>query len=101
MASSPRHHRFRPEVFRAVGTVPVERLLSGVFVRDVMSSRVISVTSGKSLNEAAQVILENRLGSLPVVDHNRLVDIPTETDLLRHIVGANACCSEVEAIVVS
>lgn len=96
-----RHHLFRPEVFRAIGTVPVERLLSEVPVRDVMSSPVTSVTSDKPLDEAAQVMIENRLGSLPVVDHDRLVGILTETDLLRHIVGANACCSEIEAIVVS
>ena len=70
-------------------------------MRDVMSSPVISITSDKPPDEAAQVMLENRLRSLPVVDHNRLVGFLTETDLLRHILGANACRSEVEAIVVS
>jgi len=44
---------------------------------------------------------EEKLGSLPVVDRGRIVGIVTETDLLRHIVGADACCTDVEAIVVS
>jgi acetoin utilization protein AcuB len=96
-----RHHLFEPDVFRAIGRVPVERLLSEATVREVMSAPVVSVASDTALDEAARVMLEKKLGSLPVVDHNRIVGIVTETDLLRQIVGANACCSEVEAIVVS
>jgi CBS domain-containing protein len=96
-----RHHLFARDVFRSVGTVPVERLLSEVPVREVMSKPVVSVGRDTPLHEAAHVMLENNLGSLPVVDHHRLVGMLTETDLLRHIVGANACCPEVEAIVVS
>jgi CBS domain-containing protein len=96
-----RHHLFKPEVFRTVGTIPVERLLSEVPVRDVMSTPAISVASDTPLDEAAQVMLDHKLGSLPVVDHDRLVGIMTETDLLRQVVGADACCSDVATIVVS
>jgi acetoin utilization protein AcuB len=96
-----RHHLFERDVFRSVGTVPVERLLSSVQVCEVMSKPVVSVTPDTPLDEAAHVMLENKLGSLPIVDHHRIVGILTETDLLRHIVGANSCCPEVEAIVVS
>jgi CBS domain-containing protein len=35
------------------------------------------------------------------LDHERIVGIVTETDLLARIVGTDACCSDVEAIVVS
>jgi predicted transcriptional regulator len=49
----------------------------------------------------ARVMAEQKLGSLPVVDRGRVVGIVTETDVLRRIVGADACCSDVEAIVVS
>jgi CBS domain-containing protein len=45
---------------------------------------------------------QHRIGSLPVVEAGRAVGILTETDLLRHIVRADeACCEEVECIVVS
>jgi acetoin utilization protein AcuB len=96
-----RHHLFSPDVFRAVGAIPVEKLLSGVRVRDLMSAPVVSVGVGAGLVEAARVMAEKKLGSLPVVDRGRIVGIVTETDLLRRIVGADACCADVETIVVS
>lgn len=96
-----RHHLFSPDVFRAVGAIPVEKLLSGVRVRDLMSAPVVSVGVGAGLDEAARVMAEKKLGSLPVVDRGRIVGIVTETDLLRRIVGADACCADVETIVVS
>ena len=96
-----RHHLFGPDVFRAVGAIPVEKLLSEVRVRDLMSAPVVSVGVGAGLDEAARVMAEKKLGSLPVVDRGRIVGIVTETDLLRRIVGADACCADVETIVVS
>jgi acetoin utilization protein AcuB len=96
-----RHRLFGPDAFRAVGSVPVKTLLSNVLVRDVMSAPVVSVGADAEVEEAARLMAENKLGSLPVVDGGRLVGIVTETDLLRSIVGADACCADVEAIVVS
>jgi acetoin utilization protein AcuB len=96
-----RHQLFMPDMFRSVGTVPVEQLLARTPVRDVMSSPVISVGPDTDLQEAARIMAEDKLGSLPVVEHGRVVGIVTETDLLRRIVGANVCCADVETIVVS
>jgi acetoin utilization protein AcuB len=96
-----RHRLFASDVFPSIGTVPVEELLSNVRVADVMSRPVVSVAPDAELQEVARVMAERRLGSLPVVDRQRVVGIVTETDVLRRIVGADACCSEVETIVVS
>ena len=96
-----RHHLFRPHVFRTIGGTSVERLLSGVSVREVMSSPVVSVEPEADLEEAARRMLEDKLGSLPVVEQGRIVGIITETDLLRRIVGADAGAADVETIVVS
>lgn len=46
-------------------------------------------------------MLEGKLGSLPVMENERLVGIITETDLLRRIVGDDACCTDVGEIVAS
>jgi len=96
-----RHRLFAPDVFPSIGSVRVEELLSTVRVSDVMSAPVISVGAGTELAEAARVMAKSKVGSLPVVEHDRMLGIVTETDLLRHIVGADACCADVEAIVVS
>ena len=96
-----RHQLFEPEVFRAIGSVPVERMLAEMPVRKVMSAPPISIGGDAELEEAAGVMRQEGLGSLPVVERGRIVGIVTETDLLRRIVGADACCSDVETIVVS
>jgi acetoin utilization protein AcuB len=96
-----RHQLFAPAVFRAIGNVPVERMLSDMPVREVMSAPVTSIEAEADLEEAARVMREEGLGSLPVLERGRIVGIVTETDLLRRIVGADACCTDVETIVVS
>ena len=62
---------------------------------------MISVSPNTDLQEATRIMAEEKLGSLPVVARGRLVGIVTDTDLLRRIVGDNACCADVETIVAS
>ena len=59
-----RHRLFGADVFRSLGTVPVERLLSEVRVRDVMSAPAISVGLDTELAEAASLMAQKKLGSL-------------------------------------
>jgi len=96
-----RHHLFEPAVFKEVGSVSVEQLLAAVPVRQVMSAPVISVRPADSLEDAARLMLEDKVGSLPVVRDRRVVGIITETDLLRRIVRADEGCADVQQIVVS
>jgi acetoin utilization protein AcuB len=96
-----RHYLFDPKVFKQVGTVSVETLLKDVPVAHVMSTPVITIEADEPLESATRLMLDRKIGSLPVLDHGRLVGILTETDVLRRIVGEDACCAEVEAIVVS
>ena len=52
--------------------------------RDVMSTRVVTVSSKTLVVEAAKLMLANRISGLPVVDDfGRLVGIVSEADLLR------------------
>jgi CBS domain-containing protein len=48
-----------------------------------MSKAVITVRPERDANEAARILLEHRIGALPVVDGERLVGIVTETDFVR------------------
>ncbi len=52
--------------------------------------------------DAARIMLEDKVGSLPVLDGSRVIGIVTETDLLRQICRADqACPPDVAEIVVS
>ena len=97
-----RHHLFDARVLKEIGTIAVDTLLKAVRVGDVMSSPVVSVGAGDELVEAARLMLEDKVGSLPVVDGGQVVGIITETDLLREICRADQSRSpEVAEIVVS
>jgi CBS domain-containing protein len=42
--------------------------------------------------DAARLMLEDKVGSLPVVQGGHVVGMLTETDMLRQIVKADSCC---------
>jgi len=56
-------------------------LISKIKVQDVMTRDVITVTEYTPLEEAARIMADNKIGSLPVMRDGRLVGIVTETDL--------------------
>lgn len=58
-------------------------------LRAMMSKDVVSVTPDMSILAVAQVLLERRIGGVPVVDAGKVVGVITESDLFRLIV-ANA-----------
>lgn len=89
-----RHYLFDPGVLTYIGSVSVDTLLKSVSVSRVMSTPVVSGDVDEPLEEAARRMLEDKIGSLPVVENGRRVGIITETDLLRRIVNADAHCSE-------
>ena len=84
------------------GRQPAVGLLERANVVDVMSSPAYVTTAEETLERAAQRMREYRVGALPVVEGRQLIGILTETDLLRHIVDADAeAAVEVTEIVVA
>jgi acetoin utilization protein AcuB len=68
-------------------------VLNALVVRDVMTRGVLTVRMTTSIQDAARLMHERRLGALPVVERDRLVGILTETDLLQafqRLLGAAA-----------
>jgi len=61
-------------------------LLTRLTVGEVMTASVITVGPDREARDAAQLILDHRIGALPVVDTGHLIGIVTETDLLRAFV---------------
>jgi len=96
-----RHYLFEPDTTRQVGTVGLEKLMKSMPIARVMSAPVTTVDADEPMEQAARLMLERKLGSLPVMDGGHLAGIVTETDLLRRILGEDACCADVSEIVVS
>ena len=59
--------------------------LGTVAVKEVMSDELTTVSPGDSVARAAALMLEHKIGCLPVVDDGKLVGLVTESDLLRLI----------------
>ena len=58
-------------------------LLSKVTLKRVMSAPVITVSPDTPVQEAARIMVEKKIGGLPVVQGGKLVGIITETDLFK------------------
>jgi acetoin utilization protein AcuB len=58
-------------------------LLAKLKVEKVMTRKVITVTEDTPVEEAAQIMVEKRIGGLPVMRDKALVGIITETDLFK------------------
>jgi acetoin utilization protein AcuB len=61
----------------------VNHLLSRLTVGEVMTKGVIITGPDQEARAAARLMLEHKIGALPVLDGAHLVGILTETDILR------------------
>jgi CBS domain-containing protein len=58
-------------------------LLARLTVGGVMTSSVIVIEPDRPIAEAARIMIDHKIGALPVVDEGRLVGIVTESDFVR------------------
>ncbi len=61
----------------------INYLLAQLTVGGVMSRMVIVVDPDRPIAEAARLMMDHKIGALPVVDEGRLVGIITESDFVR------------------
>ena len=59
--------------------------LRNIRVNTVMTARVFTVPPSVPLETAVEIMIEKKIGCLPVVDDGKLVGLLTETDCLRHL----------------
>jgi CBS domain-containing membrane protein len=57
--------------------------LDGIVVKEVMSDPPITIAPHASVQEAARLMMERKIGCLPVVEGAKLVGIVTESDMLK------------------
>lgn len=57
--------------------------LEGIAIKEVMSAPVVTIAPHASVQEAARLMMEKKIGCLPVLEGPQLVGIVTETDMLK------------------
>jgi len=67
----------------------INYLLARLTVESVMTTSLVTVSPRQDTREAARLMLDHKIGALPVVDGGQLMGIITETDLLRAYVKAS------------
>lgn len=61
----------------------ISYLLAQVKVKEVMTRNVITTTEDATLEDAARLMVDNKVGSLPVQRNGTIVGIITESDIFR------------------
>jgi acetoin utilization protein AcuB len=73
--------------FSGIGTEERRAFLCAVEISEVMSEPPITIGPEGTVEEAAHLMAEHKIGCLPVLEKDELVGMVTETDLLRYFAG--------------
>lgn len=77
-----------PSAAALLSLFEIDSLLGSMTVDRVMTRRIISVSEDCPLEEAARIMADSQIGSLPVERGNHLVGIITKNDIFRAMVEA-------------
>jgi len=79
--------RVPPTKLTSLNVWEITRFLSELTVRDVMikGKDVITIHPDATIEEAAQVMVEHKIGCLPVLEENIIIGIITDTDMMMHL----------------
>jgi acetoin utilization protein AcuB len=82
-----------PSVATSLDIWELHTLLDKFKLKDVMKKKILTITPKDTIEKAAMIMMEKKIGGLPVVDGNgALIGILTEDDVFRALVevtGAN------------
>lgn len=65
------------------GAKASKKFLESVPIKEIMTEEVVTTTPAEDIRVAARVMLEKKIGCLPVLDGETLVGILSESDLLQ------------------
>lgn len=72
-----------PSTTTSLAVWEITSLLEKITVKDIMVKKVHTVSEDTPIEEAARIMVDNKIGALPVMRGEALVGIITETDLFR------------------
>ena len=63
-------------------------LMSKIKVRDIMTKNPITVPIDYTMEETAEILLDNKISGVPVIDHDdKIAGVLTQTDILKMMIG--------------
>ncbi len=79
---------FRSSLAQALGyaTKETRDLMKTLRIKDVMVTGVITIPPDTDVCEATKIMMQEKIGCLPVVEDNMMVGLITETDILMQYV---------------
>jgi len=79
--------RVPPTQLTSLNVWEITRFLSNLTVRDVMikGKAVITVAPNATIEEGARIMVENKIGCLPVLEDGIVVGIITDVDIMAHL----------------
>ena len=80
--------RVPPTKLTSLNVWEITRFLSDLTVKDVMvkGKDVITIGPDATIEEAAQVMVEHKIGCLPVLEEGIVVGIITDSDMMAHLI---------------
>ena len=78
---------FRSAAVTALGfAVDTQKaLIKTIRIKEIMTENVVTISPDATVKEAARIMLDKKIGCLPVVEGMSLIGIITETDILRYV----------------
>jgi CBS domain-containing membrane protein len=79
---------FRSALITALGfgRKTTDTLIKTIKIKEIMTKKVVTISPEANIKDAARLMIDKKIGCLPVVEGDRLVGIVTETDMLRYVV---------------
>jgi CBS domain-containing membrane protein len=83
---------FRGILLRSLGygSRAEQKLLDSLSIKDAMHDEVLTISPESTLSDAADLMLSNKVGCLPVVDGEQLVGMISEADFVKQFAGSDA-----------
>lgn len=80
--------RVPPTKLTSLNVWEITRFLSDLKVKDVMIKRkdVITIHPDATMEEAARIMVQHKIGCLPVLEEEVVIGIITDTDMMMHLV---------------
>ncbi len=79
--------RSLPSPLSGLAPEDYERLLDETPIARLMTRAPVTLTPDATLSEAVELMLERKIGGIPVLENDELVGIITQTDALRTLLG--------------